>query len=73
MTIEEIVEKHGLPVKVQVRGGKRSWEPFTVRQERQGGWYVDYDHKEGTFFVSKNPKLNDYEVVGESQEYEDVG
>lgn len=63
MTIVEIVEKHGLPVKVQACGSRRSWEPFIVTNKRPGGWYVEYDHKDGTYFIADNPNLDDYERV----------
>ena len=57
MTIQELIEKHGLPV--TIRADKQGWPEFTVHTKTEHGWLADtIDGKDQ--YVSNEPHLNDY-------------
>lgn len=62
MTIAELVKKHGLPVRIMVTG-KPSWRDCVVRKELDDGWLVDYTPEDTDNFISKEPALNDYQLM----------
>lgn len=60
MTIQQLVEKHGLPITVRVKD-KPSYPEFTVHTEVYDGWLVDYESTKNHFIVN-TPHLDDYEL-----------
>ena len=66
MNLGQIVEEHGVPVKVSC--GKPSYPPFTVIRDLGQGWFeVEYGSGE-TSRVCDCKHINDYEVVTSDEE-----
>ena len=60
MTIQELVDKHGLPVRIQAPKSPS----FIVHTVVKGGWLVDYRKTELNQFVSSTPALSFYKFDG---------
>jgi len=58
VTISQLVEKFGLPVKIKAE----HYPAFTVREPIEDGWLVESESGK-THFVSALPALDDYEKV----------
>ncbi len=61
MTITELVEKHGLPVKVWIPRLPEI-KPFTVQVKGDGFWLVNYENGASNHPISQT-SLNDYELA----------